>query len=230
MYRKTGPSCVYDRRNNLKSIFRFPFQIWCNRSESADLESNSICRFGGKHLCTHRNQKRKEKKVKNEAGPHPPRHFSVDINRGVCSLNSVPLRELRDSRHCPATKVTFHRCRDAPVTGGGAARRWDEDRGETGAAYVCPDKSARTDQGTRPLQGSMIQQNERSHFKPEGHNSGPLLAAACAFRDLPNVPFRGVTLEQHDSSRRRATLAVWIKHRLEQHQEQPLSPSCWLQM
>lgn len=58
----------------------------------------------------------------------------------------------------------------------------------------------------------MIQQNERSHFKPEGHNSRPLLAVACAFRDMPNVPLLDVTLEQHDSSRRSSTLAVCGKN------------------
>lgn len=65
-------------------------------------------------------------------------------------MNKVPLRELRDSCHCPCTKVTFHRCRDAPVRGNSnrgsgsqrrRRRRWDpcrhEDRGETEAAYVC---------------------------------------------------------------------------------------------
>lgn len=42
---------------------------------------------------------KKEKKVKNKAGPHPPLHFSVYVNRGVCSMNNVPLRELSDSCH-----------------------------------------------------------------------------------------------------------------------------------
>lgn len=59
--------------------------------------------------------------------------------------------------------------------------------------------------------GSMIQQeNERrSHFKPESHNSRPLLAVWCSAHS-ETWPILCMTLKHHDSSYRNSTLITGV--------------------
>lgn len=70
-----------------------------------------------------------------------------------------------------------------------------------------PDKSVRMPRSRKAAHsGSMIQQeNEREAILS---SKDIIHVVQCIFRDLPNVPFLGMTLKQHDSSCRSSTLVV----------------------